>query len=374
VTPSVGEFALFDEHGERIRAPTALFFPSCRSELLPSDPIMKKVLKILGVFVGICLATVAAIVITCAVKWPPSFPDTPMPDITATDDPAVIARGEYLFNSVAHCQSCHAPTDDYIASEPEAPAVPKGGHEWHMGPIGTLRSANITQDEGTGIGTWTDAEIARAIRHGIRRDGRPALFMMSVGGISDEDLTAVISYMRTIPPVQNAIEPHEIGLLGKVLFQGPMQFFAEPHDYEIPPFVREGEVSIERGRYLAEGPAFCGGCHSDFEYEGELKFVGQKNSGNVGNPFPDETEEGFVFYAPNLTSDPDTGHITNWTKDQFMGRFRTGRVYRGTPMPWESYRGMTDADLESIWLYLRDLPPTSKKIGATRRSAKDKAD
>jgi mono/diheme cytochrome c family protein len=335
---------------------------------------MKKVLKILAVFVGICLATVAVVVASCALRWPPSYPDTPMPAIEASDDPVVIERGAYLFNSVAHCAACHSPMSDYLASGPESPAVPKGGHEWHMGPIGTLRSANITQDEKTGVGAWTDAELARAIRHGVRRDGTPALFMMSVGPSSDEDLTALISYMRTIPAVEHAVAPHEIGLLGKVLFQGPMGFFAEPHDYPIPPFVREGEVSVERGHYLAEGPGFCGGCHSDFKYDDTLVFEGQTCSGNLSNPFPDETEEGFVFYAPNLTPDSETGHITTWTKEQFMSRFRTGRVYRGSPMPWESYQGLTDADLESIWLYLRSLPPTSKKIGDLRRSAKEKAD
>jgi mono/diheme cytochrome c family protein len=334
---------------------------------------MKKALKIVGGFVGVSVATLAAVVGTCALRWPPSFPDTPMPEITASDDPAVVERGAYLFNAVAHCPACHSPISAYAESSPEAPAIPKGGHEWHMGPIGTLRSANITQDQETGVGSWTDAELARVIRHGIGRDGTPALFMMSVGAFSDEDLTALVSYMRTIPPVEHVVEPHEIGLLGKVLFQGPMRFFAEPHDYEIPPFVREGEVSVERGRYLAEGPAFCAGCHTDFEYDDGLVFVGQSCSGNLGNPFPDETEEGFAFYAPNLTPDAETGHIAAWTKEQFMGRFRTGRVYRGTPMPWESYQGLTDADLESIWLYLRSLPPTDKDIGALRRSTKDEA-
>jgi hypothetical protein len=57
-----------------------------------------------------------------------------------------------------------------------------------------------------------------------------------------------------------------------------------------------------------------------------------------------------------------------------MARFRAGRVWRGSPMPWESYKGMTDADLESIWLYLRALPPTSKQIGAVRRGADEKVE
>lgn len=334
---------------------------------------MKSALRFLAVLVAAALAAVAALVATCALRWPREYPDTPMPDITASDDPAVIERGAYLFNAVAHCSACHSPASEYTTSTRGSVVVPKGGHEWHMGPIGTLRSSNITPDEKTGVGAWSDGEIARAIRHGVRRDGTAALFMMSVGPMSDEDLTALVSYMRTIPAVENSIAPHDVSLLGKVLFQGPMGFFAEPHDYPIPTFVREGEVSLERGRYLAEGPAFCAGCHSDMKYDGRFEFDGPLCSGNLGNPFPDETEPEFAFYAPNLTPDPETGHITAWTKEQYLQRFRTGRVYRGTPMPWESYSNLTDADLESIWLYLRALPPTKKAVGDLRRKPKEES-
>jgi mono/diheme cytochrome c family protein len=336
---------------------------------------MKKVLKILGYFVGAALLGIGVLVTTCALKWPPSFPDTPKPAITASQDPEVIARGKYLFEAVAHCGSCHQPMNDYLAVKPGDTQVPKGGHEWHMGPLGVIRSANITSHETTGIGKWTDGELARAIRHGVGKDGEPLLFMFAVGQSSDEDLTAIISYLRTIPAVDSKIEDSEYGLLGKVLFQGPMAFFAKPHDYSklAPPFVKEGSASVERGRYLAEGPAFCSGCHSDFSFENdEIAFVGQVNSGNLGNPFPDETESGMAFYAPNLTPDPNTGLITSWTQEQFMTRMKGGRVYKGSPMPWESYANMTDADIESIWMYLRALPPTDKNVGVPRRKEGEK--
>lgn len=164
---------------------------------------MKKVLKLLAALVGIALVGVVGIVTTCAVKWPPSFPDTPTPAIAASTDPAVIERGRYLFNAVSHCASCHSPTADYLAGKPGDVVVPKGGHEWHMGPLGTLRSANITSHPTTGIGKQTDGEIARAIRHGVRANGEPALFMFGVGPTSDEDLTAILSYTRSIEPVDN---------------------------------------------------------------------------------------------------------------------------------------------------------------------------
>jgi mono/diheme cytochrome c family protein len=333
---------------------------------------MKRVLKLLGMLVGLALAAIGILVTVCALRWPPEFPDTPFPQISSSKDPAAIARGEYIVNALAHCTACHGNTDEYMAADVGEFVSPKGGHEWHMGPIGVLRAPNITPDPQTGIGSQSDAELARAIRHGVKSDGKPALFMMGVGPMSDEDLAAVISYLRSIPAVSHDMPDHEIGLLGKVLFQGPMKFFAQPHDYPIPPFVKEGEASVERGRYIAEGPGWCGGCHSDFVVEDDIAFDGQIGSGARNNPFPDESDPDYVFYSPNLTPDPETGHITAWTQEQFMKRFRTGRVYKASPMPWESYRNMTDADLESIWLYLRQLPPTRKKIGETRRKADEK--
>lgn len=329
---------------------------------------MRRVLKVVGYVIGAAVLAAGALATTCALKWRPSFPETPVPAITASRDPQIVARGKYLFEAVAHCGACHMPMADYAASMAGELGPAKGGHEWHMGPLGTLRSSNITAHETTGIGAWTDGEIARAIRHGVGRNGEPLLFMFAVGPQSDEDLTAIVSYVRTLAPVDNAVADSEIGLLGKILFQGPMGFFATPHDYGplAPPYVEEGEASRERGRYLAEGPGFCAGCHSDYSFDGQIAFVGQVNSGGLQG-FPDETEPGFEFFAPNLTPDPSTGHMTSWTKEQFASRMRAGRVYAGSPMPWETYARMTDADIDSLWLYLSALPPTSKNVGFVRR-------
>lgn len=72
-----------------------------------------------------------------------------------------------------------------------------GGHEWHMDPLATVRSPNITPDA-TGIAEYSDGELARVIRHGVKRDDTGALFMMAVGPMSDDDLVAVMSYLRTV--------------------------------------------------------------------------------------------------------------------------------------------------------------------------------
>ncbi len=327
-------------------------------------------LKIVGIGLALGVVMVIGVVGWYVAKWPPTWEDVPEPDITASTDPNVVARGEYLFHAVAHCTTCHAPRADvYDAAEGEK-IVPRGGAEWVMGPIGTIRAPNITSDEATGVGKLSDGQIARAIRSSVKADHTGAGFMLSVGGMSDEDLTAIVSYMRTIPPVSNAVEPSEVGLLGKVLFQGPMGFFAAPKDWPIPPFEKEGSVSVARGRYLFEGPAFCAGCHSDIGWDGErLHFVGQIGSGRVDPGFPDEADPEFTYVAPNLTPDPHTGVMAGWSEEQFLERMRAGRMYRTTPMPWESYRMMTDEDLKSLYAYIVQLPATQKFIGPARVKA-----
>jgi len=328
--------------------------------------MLRTILRWGGRLVAVVVVLIGAFVGYFAMSWQPTFPDTPLPAIEASNDPEVIARGDYLFNAVAHCSACHSTMEDYVGGGKTV--APSGGHEWHMGPLGTVRAPNITPDETTGVGSYSDAELARVIRHGIRKDGRGALFMMSVGPMSDEDLAAIVSYMRTIEPVKHEVPPSEVGLLGKVLFQTAMDFFAHPHEYQVPPYVPASDTaSAERGEYLARGPGFCVGCHTKIEgKDGQVAFVEPLLAGRIDPDFPDETEPGFRFVAPNLTPH-SSGIMHGWTKDQFVKRFRNGRAYPGSAMPWETYRNMTDADLESVYLYLTSLDGVDHSVGPSRQ-------
>jgi mono/diheme cytochrome c family protein len=328
---------------------------------------MRKLLKILGAFLAVLVVAVGGFVAYVQASWPPSFPETPTPDIHASADPEVIARGEYLFHAVAHCSTCHSSSMDEVATlSAENLLVPKGGFEWQMGPIGTLRSANLTSDPETGIGSRTDGQLARAIRYAVRHDDRAALFMIGAGPMSDEDLTALVSYMRTIPPVKNQVAAHEVSLMGKLLFSGPMRFLAGAKpELKAPPYVPAGGASAERGRYLAEGPAACMGCHSEWNFETwtpvEGLFAGDRE------PHPDMTDPTMEFSPPNLTPDPKTGHIAAWTEDQFVERMHAGRAYAGSPMPWEALKLVTEDDLRSIYRHLRQVPAIERMTGPVRR-------
>ena len=328
---------------------------------------MKLALKIVAGIVGLLVVVVAGFLVYTNTKSPPDFSSTPKPAIVASTDPAVIARGEYVANAVAHCWICHVPVSEEDMKQRKITADVRdlrGGRVMKAGPFGTFYPANLTSDKETGIGAVDDATLARAIRHGVARDGSFAAFMrLAVGPMSDEDLTAVVSYLRTIPPAKNAVPRDEWGIIAKVIQDN----FA-PRTDAPPVHVPEGGVSVERGKYLANGPALCVGCHTPADPMKGFAMTGAPFSG-VAEADPDFTDDAYEIVAPNLTPHPTTGIMTNWTEDAFLARFRAGPAYKGSKMPWESFAKMTDDDVRSIYRYLKTLPPADHDVGPSHRLA-----
>jgi hypothetical protein len=123
---------------------------------------------------------------------------------------------------------------------------------------------------------------------------------------------------------------------------------------------------LSRGAYLANGPAACFNCHSQLSLSPELAVVGPRFAGSLeGIPDPDHPD--MEMNAPNLTPSVQYGRLSGWTEEQFMARIRAGRAFKSSPMPWESFRLMTDADLISIFRYLQSLPPVDRDVGPTYR-------
>lgn len=287
------------------------------------------------------------------------------PQIEASKDPAVIAHGEYVANAVAHCSACHQPGRYDAPRKLGARHDLRGGMRMPIPMFGTFIPANITSDE-TGIGALTDSQLARAIRHGVDRHGKIAPFMrFSVGPMSDQDLSAVISYLRTVPPKKNSVPPDEYGPLAKLLLVS-----LEPAEPKIPKYVAKAAgpegISVERGRYLANGPAFCAGCHTPADPLSGFAFSGPVFSGE-GQAEPDPLDPTHEFIVPNLTPDPETGIMTSWDEEAFLARFRTGRVYPSSKMPWENFQQMSDEDIRSIYRYLRTVPKTRHVVGPSHR-------
>lgn len=306
------------------------------------------------------IIVIVALVLFILVAGDKSY-DAPYPDITATDDPEVIDRGEYLVYGPAACAYCHVPMDQVHELEAGEQVPLIGGFAEDIPPA-RLRAPNITPDPETGIGNLSDKEIARALRYNVGHDGRLILPVMDFQAMSDEDLTAIISYLRAQEPVHNEVEPTEFTFLGKAL----IAFGAlNPHDHSVTPLSDvEKEPSAEYGGYLAIGVAHCMGCHTEFNpVTGD--FVGEPYSGGF-NFGPNPLSDGHSFVSPNLTPDPETGVMAEWSKETFINRFKAGRVHPFfSPMPWGAYSRMDSTDLAAIYNFLQTLEPVHNEIEQT---------
>ncbi len=287
--------------------------------------------------------------------------DVPYPDIKASTDPAVIARGEYLVYGPAHCASCHMSPDKMEAMESGEKVPLQGGFEIPI-PPGTFRPRNLTPDKETGIGNRTDQEIARTMRYQVNHRGEAIVPFMPFGQMSDEDLIACISYLRSAPAVKNEVPESVYSMLGKFV----MRFMIKP-DYppkQVPPKrVIEGPTK-EYGEYLAFNVANCYGCHTNRDLKtGE--FTGEPYAG--GLLFEDDLIEGkFMYMAPNLTPDPETGVIAKWTEAAFIDRFSKGRVHKGSPMPWGNFKSIKEDDLKALYAFLMSVKPVKNEVKETK--------
>jgi len=249
---------------------------------------------------------------------------------------------------------------DPKGNQPSAPL--SGGFEFDFGPVGSLRSANLTPDKETGIGRRTDAELARVLQSGVLPDGQLSIFMRySASRLSSDDIVAVISYLRSQPAVRNAVKPPDMTMFGKAMFS----FMKFAPRLEAPPALvpPSDQPSVARGAYLAENVTKCVECHGKYDQMSMVP-VGPKAGGS--DPGPSPANDGKVFIAPNLTSHA-TGKTGQLTEDEFVNRIRAGRVYPASIMPWEDMGRVSESDLRSIYRYLHSLPPVDNDVGLTYR-------
>jgi mono/diheme cytochrome c family protein len=131
--------------------------------------------------------------------------------IIAPDPSDKAARGAYLVNSVMGCTDCHTPVDP--ATGAPRPDKYLAGRQPYEGPWGIVYGGNITPDRETGIGTWTEEEITRAITTGVRKDGRRLIFMpwFNYVALKPEDAEAIVYYLKNVlPAVRNEIPVHSL--------------------------------------------------------------------------------------------------------------------------------------------------------------------
>lgn len=316
--------------------------------------MIRKALLVVG---GAILVLLGAGAVFVASRQNLTF-DAPYPEVTASTDSAIVERGRYIVQDLAPCAACHgdpAQREAY-ASGDDVPL--SGGFVFDI-PPGEFYARNLTPDAETGLGGVSDGAIARALRYGVGHDGRALLPFMEMQGLSDDDLLAVVSYLRTLPPARNPVPPHHYTLLGRFV---RATVLAKPVGPATPPpALAPRGASVEAGRYLVESVTLCWACHTERNrVTGAL--TGPRFGGTTGFTEADDPEHSWS--PPNITSDPETGRLGQMTQDQFVARFRHGRLIPRSPMPWQAFARMAEDDLRAIYRYLMSVPPVKNDVGA----------
>jgi mono/diheme cytochrome c family protein len=284
----------------------------------------------------------------------------PLPEAppAETGETARLERGRYLVEAVAHCYFCHSDID-WEAAEP----LPLPGKKGAGGLFpeknlpGRIVASNITPDPETGIGAWTHEELDRAIREGIGRDGRRLFpIMPTLNELPDEDLAAIIAYLRSQPAVRNELPKTELPEPLRAGLPPPMPVARPVANADLPD-------PLARGKYLA-WLGQCAVCHTPLNDQGapimELAYGG---GFELNGPWG-------VVVASNITPDP-TG-ISYYDEALFLKVMRTGNPgarQLNRIMPVHIYRNMTDEDLLAIFTYLKTLPPVKHRVDNTETPA-----
>jgi mono/diheme cytochrome c family protein len=292
-----------------------------------------RIVRWVGIVVG---ALVALVVIAIGALWGASSMKlnrqftVPTENVAVSTDPAVIQRGQHLAFAITKCMGCHG--------------VDLGGNVLTDSPVlGRLAAPNLTSGQG-GIGaTWSDTDIARAIRHGVTPQGKALMLMPAddFNPLGPDDMTALLSYIRSVPPVDREIPPTEMRLLGRALIlRGSFPIPADQIDHAKAPVAPPpAGATKEYGAYLANVGG-CTGCHG-------LGLSGGPLAGAPPGTPP----------AQNLTP---TG-LGNWTAEDFFRALKTGARPDGSRidpfMPWAFTSQMTDDEIRATWLYLKTVPP-----------------
>lgn len=282
------------------------------------------------------------------------------PEMKIVPTEEMIERGKYLSYGFASCMDCHSERDYNKLNGPIITGTEgKGGQDYGEG-AGYIPARNITPDVATGLGSWTDGEIFRAITMGVNKNGEPLGPMMPYTfyrNMDENDIKAIIAYLRTLPPIKNSIPKHEFNFPVNLIFR------TIPSDPDFKQFPDSSDI-LAVGEYYSVG---CKACHSPME-KGEF-IPGRSFSGGVEFPAP----KGGIVKTSNITPDMETG-IGQWSKEQFIHKFRSSaspevtgiKVKDGefnTVMPWTFYGEVcTDEDLGAVYEYLMSQKPVKNYV------------
>lgn len=241
------------------------------------------------------------------------------------------------------CAACHT--------------VPGSGKQMAGGraietPFGVLLAPNLTPDRETGIGAWTDDEFIDAMTSGINPGNihlYPAMPYPYLTKVTRQDALAIRAYLNTLAPVRNPVHSNQLPfpLNQRVVMRAWNALYFSPGVFQSNP---GKSAEWNRGAYLVEGLAHCGACHTP------KNALGADDASHALQGYP---LQGWL--APNITNDARRG-VGGWSVDDIVAYLRTGHNRNASAtgpmaeMVARSSSQMTDADLQAIAVYLKDLP------------------
>jgi cytochrome c553 len=302
------------------------------------------------------LIAVIAAGITFSVGWRPFVGPKarPLTDRKFASTPQRLERGKYIGTALSGCIYCHSPHDWAAPGTPYIAGMEGSGAVQPYSDLpGRIVAPNLTPDPETGAGSWTDDQLARAIREGIGHDGRALYPMMPYTHfreMSDEDLASVIVYIRSLPSVRHELPKTDIIFPVKYLIRSVPEPLNSPVSY--------GNLASDPVNYgaLLVNLAGCGDCHTP-QVQGEpvkgMHFAG-------GLPFRGPWGN---LASANLT--PDATGIAGYDENFFVNVIHTGQANRqplNAMMPVMVFKNLNDSDLKSMFAYLRTLKPVQHKV------------
>lgn len=279
--------------------------------------------------------------------------DMAVPDLAST---ASVARGEELVKHLLLCGTCHTTPDASGAPSTNATDFLAGGRVFTLTSAGdggtvTVYAPNITPDNATGVGMWSESQIADAVKVGVDNQGMPLWPTMPYprfANLTDDDALSIALYLKSLAP-QSHMVPDDSA--HPMLAQPRFDYTSIPHT-TLPP-ADPGFASAERGRYLAN--LACLTCHT---------VPGGPPTGvNVAKAYAGGRSFGAVK-SQNLT--PDATGLAGWSTGDIIATLKTDKE-KGTgrmllpPMPGgmgiDRLGGLTDADLADLAQFIHTLPP-----------------
>lgn len=314
---------------------------------------MKKLVKITGMVLGSVVLLLVGFCAYVAVIGVPTYDPPAIPKISVAVTPARVARGEVIAH--IQCMECHGDQNKRLTGR-------------HMNDVpdmfGKIYSKNITQDKEKGIGNWTDGELIYFLRTGVRRDGSYAPVMPQYPNLADEDLMAVVAWLRSdrFPVQASKAEPpsSEFSLFSKALAHTVMKPLPYPQSFIAPP---DTNNLVALGKYTADAFGDCFACHSG-DMVKQDKVNTPKTEGYYGGGIEFVGEKGEKVISSNLTFDEETGIARKYTKEQFIRAVRTGVRPDGSILkyPMGPKLALSEREAGAIYEYLKTVPKIRNDI------------